>query len=283
MKKKILIPTDFSRNAYDAIAYAVDLFEKVPCEFYILNVYSLTDYATDNIMVPQLDGNLFDKLKENSEKGLEKILTQLSFRDESDRHSFATLSQQNNLIDALKDIVELKDIDLIVMGTKGAADALNVVFGSNTVLVMEKIRNCPVLAIPPNTIFQPINEIVFPTGFKTHFKMQEMHALVAIAQLVEAPIRIVHLVRESALDEEQQNYKELLESCFEGLEYSFHSLDNKNLNEAVEVFAQSRDSGMIAFVNKKHTFFTNLFRTPMVKELGMHAKVPVLALHDHGS
>ncbi|HAT67935.1 MAG TPA: universal stress protein, partial [Flavobacteriaceae bacterium] len=52
--RKVLIPTDFSRNAWDAIAYAVDLFKNEPCEFYILNVYSLADFATDNLMVPQL-------------------------------------------------------------------------------------------------------------------------------------------------------------------------------------------------------------------------------------
>ena len=120
-------------------------------------------------------------------------------------------------IDALKDIVELKDIDLIVMGTKGAADAWMWYlkqYGTGD----GKIRNCPVLAIPQTPFFQPINEIVFPTGSRRISKCKKMHALVNTAQnLVEAPIRIMHLVRESALDEEQQNYKELLESCFEGL------------------------------------------------------------------
>ena len=55
----------------------------------------------------------------------------------------------------------------------------------------------------------------------------------------------------------------------------------EHINEAVDIFVQARGSDMLAFVNKKHTFFTNLFSKPMVKELGMKSKVPVLALHDH--
>jgi len=278
--RKVLIPTDFSRNAWDAIAYAVDLFKNEPCEFYILNVYSLADFATDNLMVPQLDSSLVDTFRENSEKGLEKVLQRLSFRDESDMHSFVTLSQQNDLIVALKEIVELKDIGLIVMGTKGSTDALNISFGSNTVTVMEKIRNCPVLAIPKGTVYTSVSEIVFPTSFKTHFKKRELDYLIDIAKITNAPIRVLHINEGGDLSEEQLNFKSLLEEYFDVLEYSFHFLESKNINEGVELFIQSRDSGMVAFINKKHTFFSTLFSKPLVKELGLNAKIPILALHD---
>lgn len=278
--RKVLIPTDFSRNAWDAIAYAVDLFKNEPCEFYILNVYSLADFATDNLMVPQLDSTLVDTFRENSEKGLEKVLQRLSFRDESDMHSYVTLSQQNDLIVALKEIVELKDINLIVMGTKGSTDALNSSFGSNTVTVMEKIRHCPVLAIPKGTVYTSVSEIVFPTSFKTHFKKRELDYLIDIAKITNAPIRVLHINEGVSLSEKQLNYKSLLEEYFEVLEYSFHFLESKNINEGVELFIQSRESGMVAFINKKHTIFSILFSKPLVKELGLNARIPILALHD---
>ncbi len=278
--KKILIPTDFSRNAWDAIAYTADLFEGIACEIYLLNVYDYSDYATDNIMVPQLDDRLYDTLKSNSEKGLDQIMQRLSFRDPSEEHQYISISRQNNLVDALKDLVELKDIDLIVMGTKGDTDALNKTFGSNTVLVMEKVRSCPVLAIPPETVFLPIKEIVFPTSFKTHFKKRELSYLVDIAKILHAEISVIHILKEEELDDEQLNYKSLLKDCFEGVTYHFHTLENVHIHEATDLFVQIRHAGMIAFINKKHTLFSYLFSKPLVKELGMHAKVPVLALHD---
>ena len=278
--KKILIPTDFSRNAWDAIAYAVDLFQHVPCQFYILNVYNFANFASDNLLVPQLDASLINSFKERSEKGLEKTLQRLAFRDENQEHSFTTLSQQNDLVETLKEIVELKDIDLIVMGTKGDTDALNAAFGSNTILVMEKIRNCPVLAIPKDTVYSSISEIVFPKSFKTHFKKRELNYVIDIAKMTLAPIRVLHVENESELNEEQLNYKSLLEEYFEAVPYSFHFIESKNINEAVQIFVQSRASGMIAFINKKHTLFSTLFSKPMVKEISLHSKVPVLALHD---
>lgn len=281
MRKKLLIPTDFSRNAWDAIVYSVDLHKGIPCDFYILNVYDYTDYATDNIMVPQLDDRLYETLKLNSEKGLEKILQRLAKKGTSAEHTFTTISQQNNLLDAIHEIVELKDIDLVVMGTKGDTDSLNKTFGSNTVMIMEKIRSCPVLAIPADSLFTRMSEIVFPTDFRTHFKKKELAHLKDIAKVTGATIRVVHVSEEPNLDEEQRNFKGVLEEDFEDLEVSFHTLDSEHINEAVDVFVQSRGSDMLAFINRKHTFFTNLFAKPMVKELGMRSKVPVLALHDY--
>ncbi|MBT8261241.1 MAG: universal stress protein [Bacteroidia bacterium] len=280
MRRKILLPTDFSRNAWDAITYAVDLFKNEACDFYILNVYNFTGYAMDNIIVAQPNNEYAEAVREKSMKGLERILQQLSFRDEGIDHTYFTISKNDNLMDAIKEIVKLKDIDLVVMGTKGDTDAINVSFGSNTVMVMEKERNCPVMAVPPQVQYSAPSEIVFPTSYKTHFKKRELAYLIDIAKITNAPIRVLHVETEDQLDEKQLNYKKMLEEYFEDIDHSFHNLEKNDIGEAIQLFVQSRGSGMIAFINRKHTFFGSIFSRPLVKELGIHSKVPVLAMHD---
>ena len=49
MKKKILIPTDFSKNAWGAICYALELFKNEQCDIYILNCYDVDEYTTDEL------------------------------------------------------------------------------------------------------------------------------------------------------------------------------------------------------------------------------------------
>ncbi len=53
MDKRILIPTDFSKNALNAIRYALELYKKEPCEFYFLNVFRVDYYTTDTLIVPE--------------------------------------------------------------------------------------------------------------------------------------------------------------------------------------------------------------------------------------
>lgn len=281
MSKKILLPTDFSRNAWSAMSYAIELFKNEDCEFFVFNVFDTSGYALEKIALARPNDKPFDLAHEHSEKELGKLSQRLSFRDESTRHEFTFLSMHGEFIPSVKDIVEKKDVELVVMGTKGTTDATSVVFGSNAISAMEKIRNCPVLVIPPDVIYTDPKEIVFPTSFKTHYKRRELQYLVEIARLTNAPIRILHVAEEGeTLDETQENYKAMLEEYFDGLEYSFHTMYDVKVQTALDCFVQSRESGMITFINKKHTFFENLFSRPLVKDLGYHTRVPVLALHD---
>lgn len=281
MKKKILLPTDFSKNAWNAISYAIELYKNEECDFFVLNTYNVSGYALDSVMVPEPGDRAYEQAKEESENGLAKILEKLSFRDDYPNHKFYMISQFNTLLDAIKDVVEKKDIEMIVMGTKGASNARDVIYGSNTVLIMEKVRNCPILTIPENTIFIAPKEIVFPTSYRTHYKRRELQYLIEIAQISNAAIRVLHISKgDEALDESQQNNKGLLEEYFDGLTYSFHTLHSGDVQTALSCFVESRDSDMITFINKKHSFFGSIFSKPMVKELGYHSKVPVLALHD---
>lgn len=280
MRKKILLPTDFSRTAWGAISYAIELFKRESCEFYVLNAYETSGFDLEQLLDKHPDRNAMELALEHSENELKKISQRISFRDESLLHDFIYLSQENDLLDAVLDVVEKKDIDMVVIGTKGRSDMANIAFGSNAVMLMEKVRNCPVLAIPPNVLFTEPNEIVFPTSFRTHFKKRELTHLIEIARLTNAPIRILHVSKEEELDDVQKNYKELLEELFEGLEYTYHTLDNSDISLALQFFVQSRGSEMIAFINKKHSFFSSIFAQPLVKTVGVNSKVPLLAMHD---
>jgi hypothetical protein len=82
------------------------------------------------------------------------------------------------------------------------------------------------------------------------------------------------------LSKDQQTNKTLLNQILESLSFTHHELFNINLEEGVRCFSQSRESEMIAFINKKHHFFGSIFSNPMVKDLGDNANVPLLALHD---
>jgi len=145
---------------------------------------------------------------------------------------------------------------------------------------MEKVRNCPVLAIPGDYILKDPKEIVFPTSYKTHYKENELATLIEIAQLTHAPIRILYIKKDKKLSEKQKENKALLNRIFESVSHTHHELYNVNLQEGVRCFTQSRESEMIAFINKKHNFFGSIFSNPIVKELGNNTNIPILALHD---
>jgi len=73
MKKKILLPTDFSKNAWTAISYAIELYKNDECDFYLLNTFQVSGYVIESMMVPEPGEKLYDIAKEKSEKGLGRV------------------------------------------------------------------------------------------------------------------------------------------------------------------------------------------------------------------
>ena len=278
MDKRILIPTDFSKNALNATRYALDLYGKLNCEFYFLNVFRLESYTMDTLIVPEPGSAQYEAAKIESEEGFLKLFDMLELHQDNPKHTYHTISTFNFLSEAIKQMVANKDIDLVVMGTKGVSGNKGVIFGSNTVNTMEKVIDCPVLAIPEEVRFSPLKEIVFPTNYKSVFKRKELKCLLEIANIHEASIRFLYVHKKPELTEIQQNNKQLLEDILEATDHSFHNISNNNIAKSLTTFVESRNSNMIAFINHKHFFFGSVFSKPLVKQIGYDPTVPIMAL-----
>ncbi|AXT62318.1 universal stress protein [Aquimarina sp. AD10] len=144
--KKILVPTDFSDNAYNALYYATRLFKNEPCLFYILNTLD-TDKST-------LLGKQGEQLVNESKEKLIEVFHSITRDTEDYKHSFDIISTSQKLITTIESIVAEKQINLIVMGTKGATGAKGFFIGSNTSNIIQKIKCCPVLAVPETFNFE---------------------------------------------------------------------------------------------------------------------------------
>ncbi|TBN04343.1 universal stress protein [Hyunsoonleella flava] len=281
MKRKILLPTDFSKNAWQAISYALKIYKNETCDFYILNVFSGASNLMENLMFMEPESELYETAKLESENGLAKILDKLTLKDyHKSKHHFKPVSIHNTVVEAIKTTVDEKDIDMIVMGTKGKTRSRAKVFGSIAVEVMEKIRNCPVIVVPELAEHFLPKEIVFPTGFKTPFKKRELNHLINLTKSCGATIRVLHISTKDTLSKKQTGNKALLQEYFKDVPYTFHTLSKMDIPTAIKCFVESRDSNMIAFINKKHAFFGSILTHPLVKTIGSNSRVPILVMHD---
>jgi nucleotide-binding universal stress UspA family protein len=232
-----------------------------------------------SLLIPEPGSRDYEEAKAKSEGQFEKLLDVLNLHHKNPKHSYHTISSDNLLSEAINQTIANKDIDLVIMGTKGATGAKGIIFGSNTVMAMEMIRECPVLAVPDDVRFSPPKEIVFPTDFKDAFKRKELNYLLEIAGMHGAAIRVLHVSRDKVLTTGQKENKQLLDEILGSIDHSFHTLTKKKVADRITCFVESRESDMMAFINRKHFFFGSIFSRPLVKEIGFDASTPILALH----
>lgn len=281
MKRRILLPTDFSLNAKQAIDYAIELYKDEPCIFYLLNVFFIDSNNIESLMNMEPGNAFYETSKAESQSGLDKVMSTYVFGEKGNpKHSFQTISICSHPLDAISKVVEEKDIELIVMGTRGETNSRSKIYGSTALSVMEKVRTCPVLVVPQLAKLDLPKEIVFPTSYKTHFKGTNLKYIIDIAKRCDASIKVLHILEEDALNAQQLAKKKQLEDYLYDVKYSFHFLRNISVPAAINCFVESRESDMVTFINKKHSFFASIINQPLVKGIAYDSRVPILVMHD---
>ncbi len=275
--KKILLPTDFSENAWNAIKYAMQLFKDRTCKFYLLNTYTPVIYHVEYVLVNPAQFGLGDAVREASLNGLEKIEKRIKEEFGNPNHEFELIASFNNLISEIKDLAETKDIDYIVMGTKGATGAKEILFGSNTVHVFNSVK-CPVLAIPDNFGFESPLEMLFPSDYGISFEDKHVNPILDLAKEYHARVNIMHVHNNGGLTEFEEENRKKLEAYFDGTAHLFHDVHHKNIEEAINDFQLKSRINLLAMVNNKHSFFENVFFGSALNQIGFDLHVPLLVI-----
>lgn len=278
--KKILIPTDFSDNAWNAIKYGVDLFQKTSCTFYIVHINPIS-YNSGGEEAMYISPEIMEKtlLKESNEK-LEKVLKQIERMPLNTKHSFHTTSLYGFFVDHIKQEVQDKDIDLIIMGTKGASGLKAVSMGSNTGNVLTKVR-CAVLAVPEDAQYRTPKKIGFPTDFQIGYDLKVMDFIKEVSVMHNSSLHFLYVAPNSEdLSEVQIKNKEFLENYFKKSHHTFHTQNNRKLDEAVEKFVSDKDLDMLVMVAKNLNFIERILFKPTVEKISYHTKVPFLVVHE---
>ena len=280
--KNILIPTDFSENSWNAIKYALEFFKNTKCDFYLLHVTLIYNYASGESPVMPLPAvEVIDKtILKQAKTNLKKLVKNINQLPNNANHKFYTLSNYDYFIDAVKGHVADKNIDLIVMGTKGASGLKKVMIGSNTGDLITRVK-CPVLIVPENAAYKEIKEIAFPTDYHLFYPTKILNSILEFTKMHDAALRIVHIAKkDEEVTEFQLENKEFLKNFFAEEKHSFHKITNKKIEDGVQCFVESRDIDMIIMIAKNLNLFQRILFRPTVEEISYHTDVPFLVLHE---
>lgn len=276
--KNILLPTDFSDNAWNAIKYAIQLYKDVECTFHLFNAYTPIIYHVEYVLINPAQFGLGDAVRDASQVGLRQLNTSIlnEFGD-NPNHTFEKIARFDTLISGVKELIKERHIDLIVMGTKGATGTKEILLGSNTVQVFKEIK-CPILAIPSDFEYAPPHEIMFPTDLEVNYNNTPLNVLLEIAVAHHARVNAMHVSSGYELTKVQLNNKSELESLFKKAAFLFHDVRSMEIIEAINEFQVKHKINLLTMVNNKHSFFENLFFKNTVNQIGFNLNVPFLVL-----
>ncbi len=277
--KRILIPTDFSDNAWNTILYALELYRNIPCEFYILNTYDVTPVRLATTISSQRVGHIYETVKIESKEGLKMTIDDIHNSQPALHHTFKTLSKSGSLVEVLEELTDEDHFDMILMGTKGATGVKEIFLGSNTQKVIKNIEDCPVLIIPEDAYFEEISEIAFATDFERVYHKAEIAPIIGLAKNHDATIRMIHVYDKPGLDNVQSYNSSSLEEYFKNVKYDFHVIpDFSTIEDTIQAFIEELEINVLAMINYPHSFIERLLKEDVIKKITFHTTIPFLVI-----
>lgn len=276
--KNILLPTDFSDNSWNAIKYAIQLYKDEQCTFHLFNAYTPVIYNVEYVLVYPAQFGLGDAVREASLESLNNLVVRIDdiFKD-NPNHNFETVARFDTLISGIKELIRERKIDLIVMGTKGATGAKEVLFGSNTVQVFKNVK-CPILAVPSHFDFEKPHEILFPTDLEIDYSKTQMDLIKDLAILNHSRLNVLHVSTGYDLSDKQKTNQSQLESMFKKTAYLFHDYKSMEIPDAINKFQVKHKINLLAMVNNKHSIFENIFFKNTINQIGFHLNIPFMVI-----
>lgn len=270
--KRILVPTDFSIYAENALKAAAQLAKKNQAEIVLLHMLELPNQMSDAVSA----GKSIPEVMFFIEKAKEKF-TEIFDRPFLEGIQVTEYIQFEKAFDGVLKFVEKNNIDLIVMGSHGAAGMEEVFLGSNTEKIV-RLSEVPVLVIKNEADQLEIKTIVFASDFSNEAKIP-FSKLKTLAAKFDAEIKLVTICTPNSFKTTSEaNF--LMQSFvreFDLSNYSIALYNETNVEKGIMKYADEVDADLIALYTHGRTGFAHFFNGSITEDLANHSQKPVLS------
>ena len=259
---RVIIPVDFSENSLRAARYAAQILAgKKDAVAILYNNYESEDDRDVCL-------NYLESLKKEFLKsGVESVELE---------HEMG-----GDLIDNITRLVQSFRATLVIMGITGKSAVEQIMFGSNTLKLVDK-NLYPVLIIPPDATYHGINNVAFASDFKNIEDTTPSELITAVLEMFNPMLHIVNVNSEIyvSLTEEMQQGKEKFKELFSKFKTEFYFITMNDFFEALDNFVNDYKIDMVITIPKHQSNSTSLLRASHTKQLAYHSHIPILAAHE---
>lgn len=278
MKKgilNILVPTDFSSNADNAFKYAISFANKFSSEVYLLHV---NESPNVDIGVPAYE--VIEEVERESLKTNKKLETAYEYvREAQPDLNFSYYVENGDPAERILQTIKDKDIDLVIMGSRGGSVLNTLLFGNVAVKVLEK-ASCPVLLIPEKAVFKNIKDIVYASSFLDE-DIDKIYQLTAVAKAFEAMLTVLNVSDEESRKVWLEKFVEDVQDKAPYSKLKFTSVKGADVAGTIEKYVKENKVDMLVMNTHKRIPFEKLYNRSLTEKLSYHIQLPLLVFHSN--
>lgn len=275
--KRILIPTDFSEMAQNALEYGVELARRSGAGI------TLMHSVQKPISPPQGPVRDRSEIPEENEEAL-ALWEELEGISKWVREGHPEIQEVSERMpsgfpgDEIIKTVKEGSYDLIVMGTKGEKWFSDTLMGTTASNVLQKAP-CNVLLVPEKARYKKIQTAAYASALHEKDPQAVRELMDFLGQRTE--IRAVHVLGkgEELSEDEQEVFRRRMEKVGTGAPSVLDVARGDRIEKALDDYVRENGVDLVAMLNESRNFIQRLFQESRSKRMAFHTSVPLLVMH----
>lgn len=272
----IVIPTDFSPAANNAVDYAVELSKFFNAKIVLVNAYPIppinyeVNFSIDAVSL----------LKEISD---EKLLQ--SKNEIHKKHGWnidvECVSEMGSPYEVIEEISKKVNADLVVLGIVGqAGNVKEYIIGSTAIKVARRLET-PTFIIPETLKYHRIHKISFACDMDKTEETDLVYVAKFFSKVFDAELEVINVTEfEEEITAEKSTTFLFVEDTLKSVNHKTLTVaGDKTVSKELEEYFKDHATDVIMLSPKKHNLFYHLFNRSVTHNLAFHSGMPILAIH----
>ena len=271
--KTILIPTNFSDVARHATDYAIQLIGKELGHIILLNAFEQPKTGRTFQL------SLIHILKKTSERGLKEDELRINEEFPDNNFKIDLVATRGDLSGCIKSILKKEKIDLVVMGSKGDQEFVDMIIESVTARVISSIDH-PMLIVPPIAEIKKHHRIVLTTDLKKISDKNVISELLFLSKSNNASIEVLHVTNVD--NERSEKMEKMMDEILSDVPHKFNYRRNTNIHTGIYKFLKEIDAEVVTLVKRKGngSIVARLFHKSLSRRIANNVNQTLLLLTD---
>ena len=271
----ILVPTDYSDVANNALRYAVELAKFSNAKIILMHAYQVP-IPTGEVPLAMISPKEIDKENQMRIKKLEKKISMQA----GGKIKIESVVRAGFTVEEIMEVLKEKKADLVVMGISGTGKFSEKLIGSHTASLIRQTQT-PVLVIPKEAQYKEIEKIVLAYNYNETVNVATLERFKKFAQLFHAKALVLDVEKPVAVPMyENTAAGEALEKSLKDIDHVMFYASSDNMEDEINSFADSHRCDWVVMFPHKHNVFSRLFHESNTKKMAFHTHIPLLSIHD---
>lgn len=272
--KQILVASDFSKCAANAMAYAVELAKVLQLKICVIHAIQHTEGVNNSTY----NAIFIEKYYENKRQALKEWAAGFIAQDKDAPVHMTTLCHVGFLKNVVSHYINQHPVELLIMGTAGST-GITAVGGSNVSMMVRKIK-IPTLIIPLEIKFKKTPIITLATDFETRLSAEDVNALNKMVKAFgPAKMQVLYVAGKpegKAILIGESKLKDLIKHT----KLEFNYISNNSAINGIINFIASNETDILCLVKHQHNIIYRLFTRSTVNQAVNKTVTAILVLHE---